>query len=78
MLTHQCEKCGKITINRIAGDDSPKEILEVFEESKGLTTKLIEQLHQAGIKLITWDDKDKVIRQLFGKGALIRARDQLK
>lgn len=66
MLAHQCEKCGKIIINRIAGDDSPKEILNVFRKSKKLINELAEKLRQAGIKLVTQNDEGKVLDQLFG------------
>lgn len=32
MLAHQCQKCGKESNNRIAGDDNPEAILAVGEE----------------------------------------------
>jgi hypothetical protein len=33
MLVHLCRECGKVSINRLAADDDPKKILEVFENS---------------------------------------------
>ncbi len=32
MLVHQCQKCQKISLNRIAGDDDPKKILELADK----------------------------------------------
>jgi len=38
MLIHKCGKCGKVNINRIAGDDNPDEILKIYAAS--LTDKV--------------------------------------
>lgn len=62
MLIHECEKCGKISANRIAGDDAADEILEIFKnslENKGEIEK------KSGHKLFIDEDELKV--QLFGK-----------
>jgi DNA-directed RNA polymerase subunit RPC12/RpoP len=32
-LVHVCEKCGKISLNRIAGDDDANAILEILKKS---------------------------------------------
>jgi len=38
MLIHLCTVCQKLSINRIASDDITDEIIDVFEQSKILTT----------------------------------------
>ena len=34
MLVHECSKCAKISINRIAGDDDPNTIERIFTDSQ--------------------------------------------
>jgi len=63
MLAHQCQKCGKISINRIAGDDDPEMILAVFEKSQ----KSKKRLKETDIVLLTKKDKEEIKNQLFGK-----------
>ena len=67
MLIHECLGCGKISINRIAGDDNPETILRVFEESQGLPSGKKELLKRSGIEIISEGDRKKIIIQLFGK-----------
>lgn len=62
MLIHECEKCGKISANRIAGDDDAEEILKIFKNSLG-NKVVIEK--KSGHKLFIDEDELKV--QLFGK-----------
>jgi len=62
MIVHQCKKCKKISINRIAGDDDPEEILKVLENSKRLDKEAF-----PGIELIGEKEKEEVLKQLFGK-----------
>jgi hypothetical protein len=58
MIVHQCEKCGKISLNRIAGDDSEKEILNLLEKPK--------KLELTEVKILDLEDKEEVKRQLYG------------
>jgi hypothetical protein len=67
MIIHKCTSCGKISINRIAGDDNPYEILEVWENSQKSITDLVGQLQKEKIKMLTKEDKKEIISQLFGK-----------
>lgn len=69
MVVHRCtnEDCGKISINRIAGDDNPETILRVFEGSQLLGDDLGEEITRAGINLLTKQDKERIKTQLFGK-----------
>ena len=64
MLIHQCQKCGKISINRIARDDKEKEILKVFKNSKNKNS-LLKNLKKMNIDLLT--DQKKLFLRLFGK-----------
>ena len=60
MVVHECTKCKKISANRIAGDDMPDKILEVFVMS--------EKIKITNNNLIPITDRDEVCTQLFGKG----------
>ena len=67
MLVHLCTDCERISINRIAADDHPDAIVEVFEasltESLGLRTQTMEN----GITLLGDESLDIVYRQLYGQ-----------
>ncbi len=67
MLIHKCAGCGKISINRIAGDDEPKAILNIFDGSRKLSSKEIEELQKNNIRLLTEKDRQQINTQLFGK-----------
>jgi len=66
MIVHLCVKCGKININRIAGDDEPKEILKVFKKSRSLDLKTRKQLKVNSIKVLNAKDEKELLKQLFG------------
>jgi hypothetical protein len=66
MLIHQCESCGKISINRIAADDQNERVIEVFKESFGLDAALKAKLEEDGIQLLNAADAKEVRSQLFG------------
>jgi len=67
MITHQCVGCGKISINRIAGDDNPKVILNIFGKSKSLSPKLIKQIKENDIRLLKKTEEKEILVQLFGR-----------
>lgn len=58
-IVHKCMKCKYISLNRIAGDDDPEEILKIFYKSSNLTIEGINKLKQ--------DDFEELRTQLFGK-----------
>ena len=66
MIVHHCLNCGKIAANRIAGDDDSYAILAVFNDS--LTTAAAAAIHAMNlpIHLLRIEDKEKVLRSLFG------------
>lgn len=66
MLIHYCPACGKISTNRIAGDDDPYAILALFEESLGLNSYLRDILENKVIRLLIEKDRQQVLVGLFG------------
>jgi len=66
MLVHRCVSCEKISINRIARDDSEPAILHVFEQSQVLDEATQQSLTRQGITILGTEDGDEVRRQLFG------------
>ncbi len=67
MLVHKCLDCYKFSINRIAADDNPEAILELFNKSCNITDELKDGLEKEGIDLLTSKDKKEIETQLFGK-----------
>jgi hypothetical protein len=67
MLVHLCRECGKVSINRLASDDDPEKVLEIFENSLDLgdvqplpvTLGRIAPLQRSEVRLVEV--------QLFGK-----------
>lgn len=59
MLVHICTDCESVSINRIAADDDPKTILEVFRNSLNFS------LHNED-EISILRNEDMVIEQLFG------------
>jgi hypothetical protein len=60
MIVHRCLGCGKISPNRIAGDDNTCVITSLLEASTF-------QLNNCRIELLTEDDKDEVFTILYGR-----------
>lgn len=67
MLIHQCPQCDKISINRIAADDSPVMVKRVFKESQRLEESTKNRLRKAGIRLLGEKDEEEIKTQLYGK-----------
>lgn len=70
MLVHQCTKCDRVSINRIAGDDFSFEILAVYQESKG-NEELRQKLAGQNINLLGQEDEKEIKKQLFGNIAKV-------
>lgn len=66
MIIHYCLICGKISINRLAGDDNPEKVMELFEKSLLLPEKLVEILKRNSIEIVGEEDRDEVKKQLYG------------
>jgi hypothetical protein len=67
MLVHLCQECEKISINRIAADDIPEAILEVFEYSLALPKQRREQIRENGINPLGSQSIGILRQQLFGQ-----------
>jgi len=65
MLIHQCVECGSISINRIAADDDPDSIMDVFRESRMPGNQTDERCGEQGIAILK--DAEIVHIQLFGQ-----------
>jgi len=67
MLVHRCTDCERISINRIATDDVPQVIMEVFEASLVASERLWLQRMAGGINLLGDESFDIVCQQLYGR-----------
>lgn len=67
MLIHLCGGCNKISINRIAADDSSDEILQIFENSQNLDKEMFKMLENNNIHLLKQEDREEIKILLFGK-----------
>ncbi|MFH1840768.1 MAG: RNHCP domain-containing protein [Candidatus Shapirobacteria bacterium] len=65
MLVHQCQKCFLTSINRLAADDDPQEVLRLFDRS--LKSEEISFLKEEGVLPLKEEDRGQVMTQLFGK-----------
>jgi len=61
MIVHKCSSCGKVNINRIAGDDSEEQVLQLL-----LRVEFHNDLINQGIVPLTTHDIKMVKTQLFG------------
>lgn len=68
MLIHACEECKALSINRIAADDDPHRLMNVFEGSLCLGARQFARLESESIKILTVLDRGSVYAQLFGAG----------
>ena len=69
MIVHHCVECGKININRIAGDDDEKAIISLLSQTH-TSNEIQTALSVSSIKLLSVQDEPEVRKQLFGsKGA---------
>jgi hypothetical protein len=66
MIIHLCTDCEKLSINRIAADDVPASILEIFEASRRLSASIQVSLQQNGIQALDVADAEIVHARLFG------------
>jgi len=66
MLIHRCAACGKLSINRIAGDDNTIMLNDLFVRSQRMAPALLEGLSAQGILPLGARDFTLVQSQLFG------------
>jgi len=65
MIIHVCSLCGKININRIAGDDDEKTILALLNPHH-ISQQMKTLLNESDIRFLGKKDEDQVQKQLFG------------
>lgn len=66
MLIHLCKKCGDISINRIAGDDDEKTLLENFNNSLRNSAELNDKIKKQNLIISGKNDEKEIRTQLFG------------
>jgi hypothetical protein len=66
MLVHRCAECGAVSLNRLAADDLPPAVWEVFQASLHLPPAERLGLLSAGIDLLDAPDAAVVQFKLFG------------
>ncbi|HVN55689.1 MAG TPA: RNHCP domain-containing protein [Anaerolineaceae bacterium] len=69
MLIHLCAGCAALSVNRLAADDDPQALVEIFERSLHTEAALYELLCHSAIELLGAQDQSLVIGQLFGSEA---------
>jgi DNA-directed RNA polymerase subunit RPC12/RpoP len=69
MLIHRCVDCGKVSINRIAADDDPQTVLEIFFGSWGMNASASEMPGADDVHVLSCAEEELVRRRLFGTGA---------
>jgi hypothetical protein len=67
MVVHVCDQCGKPCINRMAADDDPGRVLEIFERSRDLDSGTKSALAQSGIVILEAGQLRSVLEQLLGR-----------
>jgi hypothetical protein len=66
MIIHKCLGCGKLSPNRIAGDDNEYEILKVLKESIDIDKNILVQITSFGLVPITNFNKEEAFISIFG------------
>ena len=66
MIIHQCLNCGKISPNRIAGDDNEYQIICIMKGSINLDESLIAQIRNMGLKPIASSNIEEAYISLLG------------
>jgi hypothetical protein len=67
MVVHSCMECGAVSINRIAADDSPGILVEIFLSSLQMEAATRTALENVGIRILDRNDWGILSRRLFGE-----------
>jgi len=70
MLVHRCTSCEEVSINRIAADDDPAMVMDVFKVNLARQDHLLEHCQTSGIRLLQKDDCLLVETMLYGHLAI--------
>lgn len=66
MIIHRCVACGKVSINRIAADDSAGALLALYTNTQNMESSLLQTLSEMDIVPLQAADLTTVYSQLFG------------
>lgn len=66
MIVHLCLTCGRISCNRIAGDDQPGALIALIDDSHHVDLETMNRLDDLGIRLLTGEDKPLILTALYG------------
>ena len=67
MVIHLCSECGKASINRLAADDTPDVIMDIYRGSLEMDGLTLTQLEAGGIRVLQAMDVGYVQSQLYGQ-----------
>lgn len=68
MIVHECQNCGHISCNRIAGDDNNYSITCLMENSISINPETINRVKNLGFTLLTQNDTKEVLISIYGYG----------
>ena len=74
MLVHECTECGTLSINRIAADDDPENILTMFQDSFLYGQPMRQLCEGQGISMLSAEATELVCKQLYGQNIEIFAQ----
>jgi len=66
MLIHECVDCQSLSINRIAADDDPDTVMELFAKSIVSFHQIRTMCEREGIIMLGMEDTKVVFSQLYG------------
>ncbi len=66
MIVHYCLSCGKISCNRIAGDDNAYAVIRLLNEPQKFDPVLKSEISACNICLLTLSNEEMVTRALLG------------
>lgn len=66
MVVHECQGCGQISCNRIAGDDNNYSISCPLENHGSLSAQTTINLERMRITLLNQNDKEMALTSIYG------------
>ena len=67
MLVHECTECRMLSINRIAADDDPENILTIFQDSFLYGDPMRQSCEKQGIVILDSEATEMIYKQLYGQ-----------
>lgn len=66
MLVHLCLACGKVSCNRVAGDDNSYSVISLLSRTEELNAITLAKLSDLNVQLLSSDDERMVSIALMG------------